>query len=95
MLKQYSQDYKVEWNKILDNKNKIQFNFIPKSITRAETCSDLKGKPDNSYEFCMGIRTFKQAECQDSYGNPCGSKYDKSINGCSLKEDSHMQYLNK
>lgn len=81
-------------NSILDTKNKIQYYFIPKPITRAELCEDLKGKFHTNgtakvdrYAFCMGTQTHQDTRtCTNQYGEPCGSQYDKSINGYALKD---------
>lgn len=66
-------------NTIIDPKNKIKFNFtFPKPPTREEICAELKNDP-RAYEFCMGTRTFQHRDntCKNSYGDPCGSTYDR------------------
>ena len=94
--------YDFSPNTITDKNNKIKFEFeTMEQIAnrkqqehqkdREELCADLKGKFDRGvdrYAYCMGTKTFqhKQSSCQDSHGNPCGSKYTQSTHGYSLKD---------
>ncbi|UGQ27239.1 hypothetical protein [Acinetobacter calcoaceticus] len=68
---------------IIDQKNKIKFNFtFPKPLTREQICAELKNEP-KAYEFCIGARTFQYRDntCKNSYGDPCGSTYDRNGTG--------------
>ncbi|WP_336167360.1 hypothetical protein [Acinetobacter sp. 161(2023)] len=94
--------YDFSPNTITDKNNKIKFEFETmeqiggrkqqeNQKAREELCADLKGKFDRGvdrYAYCMGTKTFqhKQQGCQNQYGEACGSQYDKSINGYSLKD---------
>ncbi|WP_322977410.1 hypothetical protein [Acinetobacter pittii] len=76
---------------IIDKKNKIKFeltNVVPP--TRAEICADKKGKFDygfDEYAFCMGTKVHQAPTCQNQYGDPCGTKYDKSRAGYTIKDN--------
>ncbi|UGQ27238.1 hypothetical protein [Acinetobacter calcoaceticus] len=71
---------------IIDQKNKIKFKFIffkrPTPLPREQLCAELKNEP-KAYEFCMGTRTFQHRDntCKNSYGDPCGSTYDRNDAG--------------
>ncbi|WP_454667867.1 hypothetical protein [Acinetobacter calcoaceticus] len=85
--------YRVTGNNILDEKNKIVFNFTNTAVkrqSREELCADLKGKIDRGvdrYAFCMGTQVHQGPTCQNSHGDPCGTKYDKSRAGYNIKKD--------
>ncbi len=85
--------YHVTGNNIIDEKNKIVFNFTNPAVkrqSREEICEHKKGKFDygfDEYAFCMGTKVHQAPTCQNSYGDPCGTKYDKSRAGYTIKKD--------
>lgn len=98
-LEEFSTTYRITGNNIFDNKNKIVFNFTNpgvKTQSREELCADLKGKyntiPNTNvkvdrYAFCMGTQVHQGPTCQNQYGDPCGTQYDKSRAGYTIKKD--------
>lgn len=79
----YKAGYEFGFNEnfIIDKENKIHFSLIgtePVPVTRDMICSDLK-KGSKDYKWCMGeIVGSPERECRNSYGDPCGSKYEKT-----------------
>ncbi|MDO7412036.1 hypothetical protein Q5X48_09450 [Acinetobacter baumannii] len=65
--------------------------------SREELCADLKGKYDthprdssikvDRYAFCMGTQVHQGPTCKNSHGDPCGTQYDKSRAGYTIKKD--------
>ncbi|MDC5107779.1 hypothetical protein OHW62_10145 [Acinetobacter baumannii] len=87
---------------LTDKINKIKFEFeTTEQISkrrqeanqkeREELCADLKGKIDRGvdrYAYCMGTKTYQEPpKCQNQYGDPCGTQYDKSRAGYTIKKN--------
>lgn len=91
--KQRTEEFKSSYefldntHSVLDNKNKIKFNFnYAKGQTLEEMCESQKGKPNHAYEYCMGTRTAEKATCKNSLGDACGTKYDQNSIGYTIKD---------
>ncbi|TVT86016.1 hypothetical protein FPT12_03200 [Pseudomonas sp. H3(2019)] len=80
-------DFDYADNLIVDKEKRTHYRLIgtePKPITREMICSDLE-KGSKDYKWCMGeIVGTPEAGCRNSYGDPCGSKYEKSRYGFTI-----------
>lgn len=96
-VEEYEKTYRRDGNIIFDDKNKIAFDLTTtseKRQSREELCEDYKGKYEtypnsnvkiDKYAYCMGTKVHKGPTCQNQYGDPCGTQYDKSSIGYTIK----------
>lgn len=83
--------FEYSQNTIIDKSKKFKFEFtnvVPPK--RADICADKKGKFDygfDEYAFCMGTKVHQSSTCQNQYGDPCGTKYDKGRAGYTIREN--------
>lgn len=70
--------------KVVNNMSKITYVVVP---SYPGICDEYP-KESDKYKYCTGEKSYKESHlfCENSYGDPCGTEYDKTRGGYIKKD---------